>query len=401
MKICFLLSQPFGKSIGTDVRNFGLIYALAELGNKVHVYTPYPDDFDFDHKNILFLSNRSNISYLTQSIYEPLKNYIEKNDFIVNSKLYEFMVNRAITTMGNYFSLKLKNKQYDIIQCEQQLASISMAGRGDEIGAKIVSDFHGVWSQEILAMNNASNIDNHYKHVYKMEKKIYEKSDGVIGVSKEMRNYLGESYGFKNNVFIIPNATYLRTDVPAYNEKPRKIIHSGTLHPWENVELYINSIPYILKEMPHLKFYITKKGAKLSKVKQLEKDLRIKLHYIWFDQEDELYDFLKTCDLGVISANTHIARKMAYPAKLFDYLSVGLPIVSNDVGSWSSIITDYDVGYVSDNDPKSYADCILKILKNNEFRLQCANRAIKAVKDDLNYYNSARQLLSAYEILLE
>jgi glycosyltransferase involved in cell wall biosynthesis len=46
---------------------------------------------------------------------------------------------------------------------------------------------------------------------------------------------------------------------------PSKIIHSGTLHPWENVELFIKSMPLVMQRFPSAKFYLTRKGAKVKK----------------------------------------------------------------------------------------------------------------------------------------
>jgi len=44
MKVGFVLSQPFGHSIGTDVRIRGLVEGLSKLGVEVHIITPFVDD---------------------------------------------------------------------------------------------------------------------------------------------------------------------------------------------------------------------------------------------------------------------------------------------------------------------------------------------------------------------
>ena len=101
-------------------------------------------------------------------------------------------------------------------------------------------------------------------------------------------------------------------------ESPSKVIHSGTLHLWENSELFVEAMPYVLKRYPSAKFYFSRKGAKLNKIMQLAQSLSLSPEFVWFNSGSDFIEFLKSCDIGVISSTTHKARKMAYPAKLYD-----------------------------------------------------------------------------------
>jgi glycosyltransferase involved in cell wall biosynthesis len=67
---------------------------------------------------------------------------------------------------------------------------------------------------------------------------------------------------------------------------------------------------------------------------------------------------------------------MAYPQKLYDYLSVGLPIVANEIGAWTKIIKENRVGIVTDNNPKAFAHGILEFLQNPELIHECGQRGI-------------------------
>jgi len=234
-----------------------------------------------------------------------------------------------------------------------------------------------------------------------LEREIACSADVVTVVSDEMKGYAEKSFGVSSNsAVIVPNAAFLRVDKAKFTESPTKVIHSGTLHPWENSELFVEAMPWVLKRYPSAKFFFTRKGAKLNKIIDLAKSLRVSPKFVWFESGGDFLEFLKSCDIGVISSTTHLARKMAYPAKLYDYLSVGLPVVANDVGAWTNIIRKYKVGVVTDNDPEAFSKGILELLENPILLHECAGRGIELVKNELNYDKTAGILHSVYERLL-
>ncbi len=61
-------------------------------------------------------------------------------------------------------------------------------------------------------------------------------------------------------------------------------------------------------------------------------------------EEDDLFTFLSSCTIGVITSNSDLARQMGTPIKLFDYMSVGLPFVLKDIGGGCTMVRDKQVG---------------------------------------------------------
>jgi glycosyltransferase involved in cell wall biosynthesis len=288
----------------------------------------------------------------------------------------------------------------DILQAEQPVASIACVGLHDTLGIPIIADFHGIWAEEMVASNLVGYDDNYYKALFGLEQDIAQSADAITVVSKEMGDYVIQSFGVDSKkVSLVPNATFLRVNSAKVQDKPSKIIHSGTLHPWENVELFVNSMPYVLKKDSSARFFLTRKGAKLQKIMSLSESLGVNPEFFWYESGAKFFEFMKTCDIGVISSTDHIARKMAYPAKLYDYLSIGLPIVANDIGAWTNIIKDNKIGIVVDNSPEAYAEGILTFLQNPDLIQEYGQRGIELVKRELNYDKSAEMLVNLYNTL--
>jgi len=402
MKVGFVLSQPFGYSIGTDVRVRGLLEGLSSLGVEIHVITPFTENISLSGGNI-FVHRTSSLS--TKLKIANVTYWLSKK-LMTNPFLFKKVVCRKSLLLRNACSLgrdiyKIASKlDLDILQAEQQIASIACTRIREKLPTPVVADFHGIWAEEMVASNVIDYDDACYRTLFELEQRIACSADAVTVVSEEMRDYVESQFGASvDKVFLIPNATFPRVSNAKVIGNPSKVVHSGTLHPWENVELFVEAMPFVLKRYPSARFYLTRKGAKLSKVKKLAHSLGVFPEFIWFDSGSEFFGFLKSCDIGVISSTAHIARKMAYPAKLYDYLSVGLPIVANDIGAWTRIIRENRVGLVTDNYVEAFAEGILKLLADPALLYECGQRGIELVRKELNYYKSAEKLLNLYKRL--
>jgi glycosyltransferase involved in cell wall biosynthesis len=400
MKVGFVLSQPFGKSIGTDVRISGLLEGLARLGVEIHLITLFPETVPIESKNIIVYSSsdlKSKFSSTAFNFYRNLGNHPFLFRKFLSSKS---MVTFNNSSISNSIYNIVRDLELDVLQAEQPIASLACIKLKDKLDVPVIADFHGIWAEELVASGLIQYGDSSYNTIFELEAEICTSADSILVVSEEMKNYLVKSFNCSSNkISLIPNATFLRFESPKRVGHASKVIHSGTLHPWENVELFVESIPFVSKNYSDARFFITKKGAKLEKIQNLARNLGVNPEFFWVNDNSAFFEFLRSCDVGVISSTAHIARQMAYPAKLYDYLSVGLPIVANDIGGWTGIIKRYKLGIVTDNNPKAYADGILELLNNPDLIYEYGQNGIDLVRRSMNYDESAKLLLQVYERL--
>ena len=132
---------------------------------------------------------------------------------------------------------------------------------------------------------------------------------------------------------------------------------------------------------------------------ELEK-FGIKAEYFWFPKSKDFYNFLSSCNVGAVTSSNDLPRRMGPPVKLFDYLSVGLPVVANDIGGWTKIIKEEEVGLLTDNNPRSFANGILKLLEDADLSYEFGKKGLELVKTKLNWDHSAQILLQKYEEML-
>jgi glycosyltransferase involved in cell wall biosynthesis len=91
----------------------------------------------------------------------------------------------------------------------------------------------------------------------------------------------------------------------------------------------------------------------------------------------------------------------AYPIKLFEYMSAGLPVIASDFPLWRTIVGDVGAGLVVDpTDPRSIADAIEWIFEHENEAEEMGRRGRSAVEERYNWTVESRKLLALYARLL-
>ena len=214
---------------------------------------------------------------------------------------------------------------------------------------------------------------------------------------------LATSYNYTvnaNKVVVIPPGGKIFLDDYLKRKTLPKVVYSGIVSYRKHVDLFINSIPYVKRMFSDTEFFITNKGDLLNSIKKLAENLNINPTYFWFEDLEKLLVFLSTCHIGILTSTNDVAARMSMPSKLFDYLSVGLPVVANDVGGWTEIIKENNVGRVTSDDPKDFAQNILELLNDPQELEQIGRKGIQLIKSVYNWDVSASLLKDAYKKLV-
>jgi glycosyltransferase involved in cell wall biosynthesis len=80
-------------------------------------------------------------------------------------------------------------------------------------------------------------------------------------------------------------------------------------------------------------------------------------------------------------------------------MSVGLPIVANDIGGWTEIIKKEHVGLVTSDDPKEFGEALVSIVTDTKAMVEFAFNGLELVKTKYNWNDSSKVLLEIYNDL--
>jgi glycosyltransferase involved in cell wall biosynthesis len=399
VKVAMLFLHPFSGSLGSTVRVKELAIGLSKLGAEVYILTPYEKDHIINGnvyvKSISKMWQRFGLSL---PLYR-LSRYAYYNRFFVRHFLSnERLFVRISEASAQLIARILKKFDIDIIQAEQDAAVMPSLRATKDLNIPVVADLHNITSEELVSAGLIKRKNKEFKDLQEITKKMLSQVDLSIVVSEEMQHYVASNYNVRDIVVVPPGG---RPRIQNIEKKvpPFKVVYSGLVSYREHVDLFVRSMKHISKEFPNTNYFMTKKGESLKNAERLAARLTVRPNYFWYPRQDEFYKFLSSCHVGVVPSLDDLARKMGTPVKLFDYLSVGLPVVANAIGAWTNIIKDEKIGILTDNDPKSFASGVLKLLSTPTLLREYGERGLTLIRTRFNWDNSAKILLSHYKKL--
>jgi glycosyltransferase involved in cell wall biosynthesis len=304
-----------------------------------------------------------------------------------------------ITVSSKLVSI-LEASNLDILQAEQDNAALMLLSANSKLKVPLVLDLHGIWPEELLAASAISENSEEWTELQATMNHIVENVDLTVCLSDAMKEYVLSHYNTDSRkVAVVPPGG--RVFQKGYSERhlPWKIIYAGIVSYRKHVDLFVRSMPLVTKKIPNVEFWMTKKGDLLKQVQSMAKSLEVQPNYFWFPNLEKTLEYLSSCHIGVLPATNDKSAMISMPSKLFDYMSVGLPIIANDVGGWTDIIKKNNLGRISTDDPVDFANCILDLLSSPEELAKCGSNGIDMIKNTYNWSKSAETLMGYYKAL--
>ena len=222
---------------------------------------------------------------------------------------------------------------------------------------------------------------------------IAKYSKGIVVMTHSSKEILRKEYGLgADQIQVIPHgihhAAYITSDqAKSMLGLSGKLVLStfGLLSPGKGVEYVVDAMPAVVAKFPNVQFLIAgvthpvileQEGENyrnflIKKVYELNLTDYISFYNTYFDQND-LSRFLEATDVYLspsLDPNQTVSGTLSYA------LGSGLPVISTAFAQAKEDITS-EVGILVDfKKPQAFADAIIKLLGNNELRLQMGKNA--------------------------
>ncbi len=113
---------------------------------------------------------------------------------------------------------------------------------------------------------------------------------------------------------------------------------------------------------------------------------------------DETSHLLAQAKAGLILCYPQRNYRDAYPTKLFEYMSAGIPVVASDFPLWKRIIESAGCGLTVDpKNPEKIAEAVITLLDNPRESEEMGKKGREAVKKKYNWENEKKVLLNLYK----
>ena len=190
------------------------------------------------------------------------------------------------------------------------------------------------------------------KLIFKLEYLIIKQYDFTYVVSSKLGEDLIAIGLNKNKVVVIPNGAspaptgHVNT-IPTPEHQPPEIrfVYAGAFHIYYNFRVLINAFRKIPNEV-NVSLHFYGYGSQESVIRECaEDDPRIIIHGP-FDRKELQNKLNRQTDLFVLPYSNRPTSNIGSPIKMYEYMSLGLPIVASNVGQVSEIFTDNENAFI-------------------------------------------------------
>ena len=167
----------------------------------------------------------------------------------------------------------------------------------------------------------------------------------------------------------------------------------GHLKEGMGIELLIDAMPDIKREIPEVKLVIIGSGPIEKYLREKAKDKEYIKFTGFIGDIKCVYDRLSKCAIGIAPYEPGTISQYTDPGKVKVYLTVGLPIVITKVPQVAFEIDKEKCGIAIDFDRKQLIDAVIKLLKDDEVLKQYRENT-KIMSEKYRWSNIFKRALS-------
>lgn len=391
MNIAFIVTHLSHGSPGSFERVHEIVRNLADLSIKSTIFTPFNEDKkNITDVNIEVLPSTLSRLGLSSFAYKAARK-AQQSTLTSNFFLSETSVSGMVANIRSGIRKIMRRNKFDILHAIQPIAALACAPIAKELGIPLMADLHNIWPEEAVEQKVSTNKDNTFIRLWNYEQNIIDSSDVVTVVSDFMKSYIVRNYSVSNKSIVVlpPGGPLLDNLSGAHREN--NVVYSGMVSHREHVDLLARSIPLVKQAGS---FFISSYGDAIDDIQKINALLGPpRLNYFWFVKRYEAFEFLKRSKIGILTSQNNITRQLGTPCKLFSYMACGLPIIANDIGGWSDMIKDENIGLLTNDDPEDFADSIDMLLADDSLWHRMHSNAINLIRTKYNWKKNVQDIL--------
>lgn len=355
MKIGIVCYPSYG---GSGVVATELGKQLARRGHEVHFIT-YERPFKLNkfYENVYF--------HEVEEIQYPVFKY----------NPYTLALANKIVALTRHFELDLVHVHYAMPHSISAFLAKQML---KERNLPVVTTLHGTDITLVGAQ----------EEFYEITRLGIEVSDGVTAVSNALTKETREIFKIEQEIetiynFIDPDE-YWRMRIPSLRYKIAKpeekiIMHISNFRPVKRICDVVKTFNRVVKEIP-AKLLLIGDGPDAAAVEKYAEQAGLGDKIMFLGKQESVVELLSLADLFLLPS-----EKESFGLVALEAMACEVPVIASDVGGIPEVVEDGLCGYLHPvGDVEGMADKAVKILQDDDLRLQMARRARQTAVERFN-----------------
>ncbi|MCF6129769.1 glycosyltransferase family 4 protein [Flavobacterium sp. AS60] len=210
---------------------------------------------------------------------------------------------------------------------------------------KIILNISDLWPLAAIELNALKNGSLSHKFSLFFERYIYKKATLILGQSNEIITHVHTLFPDKKCFLYrnFPDHSISEMELKTEENQPIKIFYAGLLGIAQGVFELCQKID--LKGL-NIEFHIFGDGAEKTQIEGLiSSEKEQQLFFNGMLDRKELHERIKSFDVAIVPLKTRIYGSV--PSKIFEYGSLGFPILYFGGGEGETIVNDNKLGWVA------------------------------------------------------
>ena len=230
-----------------------------------------------------------------------------------------------------------------------------------------------------------------------LERKTYHGARLVTTVTRSLQKHLSELTG-KTKVARVPNGfdgtLFSESLLESQKRKEFTVVYHGRFSRLHDVEALRQTALEVQLRKAEVRFLVI--GPIPDSIR--DKDWGNTIFHGETPRE-EIPGLLAPCHLGVSLMKTNQATTVAFPAKVFEYLGAGLPVLASPAGEMTEFLQSQDLGIVfSQSEPVAMAEALIN-LANDRPTYDRLSANVRTIRLELDRRLSATRFAESLEEL--
>ena len=308
----------------------------------------------------------------------------------VSTNLIVRIISVLSFSLGLFFYLLFKKTpQKVVVQSPPLLLSFISVFVLSLKNKKIILNVSDLWPLAAIELKALKKDSFSHKFSLFLERFIYKKATLILGQSNEIIAHVNTLFPDKKCFLYrnFPDHKVAISDLVANPNQPIKIFYAGLLGIAQGVlelceKIDLNGL--------HIELHLFGDGAEKPQIEQLilnRKDQKI-FFYGMMERKD-LHEKLKSFDIAIVPLKTRIYGSV--PSKIFEYGSLGFPILYFGGGEGETIVQNNNLGWVARVEDYQDLNEKLKLISNLS-RLELDSMKKRIFEDTKEIFNLVYQM---------
>ena len=315
--------------------------------------------------------------------------------------------------MSNKIKRFIKESNIEVLHIHDLQIASSVFNANRSFNLNITLDLH----------ENRPEIMKSYKHVNsflgkmliypskwkKAEERYCKRSNSVIVVTDLAKKELVDRIKIdESKVLVFSNSVSksFYSDFKLNNQIIEKysdsfvLLYLGNTSKRRGLETVLKSIPKIIKSISNFKLVIVGSSSFDKELIKIVEEYNISkfVDFEGWKSEDLFPSYINVADLGISPLHSNLHHDTTYANKLFQYMSLGCPILCSDVKAQKALLNAFNVGLLfRSEDSSDLTEKLLKLYLNLDLRNQMSENCINAIQNHLNNDIISKDLVKYYE----